>query len=230
MHSFIRQFMLLTAAAALVTSCSRETLTGTGAAKQEHRNFKEFSGLNVSGNYEILGTKGMPEKFVISSNANILPYIETWVKDAVLTVEDKKSVTLHPTVTQNIWFTIPKLESVTLNGSSVFQFPELDADKLTLNLSGSHHLLLTGKASEVDVTISGSSEVDARDLITDSAKVAINGSGTVYVNPSKALKITINGSGKVVYFSQAPKIEQNISGSGEVLSSFGGATKAVNSK
>lgn len=219
--------LLLGACVISLTSCGREDIKGTGELKTEVRNLAEFTGLNVSGNYEILGSTGSPEKFVIGTNENLLPHIDTTVKDGVVIVDDKKSADLHPTVAQKIWFTIPKFASLILNGSSVFQFQDLEGSKIEINLSGSHQLLLTGKAEEVDLTISGSSEVDARNLVTDEAKVVINGSSTVYLNPTKKLDVTINGEGKVVYFSQSPKVEQKINGAGQVISNFGNVAKDV---
>ena len=227
MKKHFKHIMLLTSALLAVTSCSNESITGTGKPKQEVRNFSEFKGINVSGNYEILGSPGKPEKFIISTNENILPYILTSVKKGVLTVESKKSVSLHPTVTQNIWFTVPEFNSLELSGSSIFQFLDLNGDELKITLSGSHHLLLTGKATSIDLTISGSSDVDARKLNVDDAKVVINGSSTVYLNPANNLKVTINGEGKVVYFSEAPKVEQVINGAGQVISNFGKIDKEV---
>lgn len=221
------KILLLTAGLCTLTSCGRETVKGTGDAKQEIRNLEEFTGLNVSGNYQILGSPGSPEKFIISTNANLLPYIETSVKDGNVIVETKKKTDLSPTVTQNIWFTAPKFNNLILNGSSVFQFQDLETDKLTINLSGSHQLLLTGKGDSLELTISGSSDVDARSFVTDDATIVISGSSTVYVNPAKTLKVTINGEGKVVYFSSAPKVEQAINGAGQVISNFGKLDKDV---
>lgn len=219
--------LLLSACMMSLTSCGRQDIKGTGELKPEVRNLAEFTGLNVSGNYEILGSKGSPDKFIIGSNENLLPYIDTSVKDSVVIVDDKKHADLHPTVPQKIWFTIPTFASLVLNGSSIFQFQDLEGSKIDINLSGSHQLLLTGKADELDLTISGSSQVDARNLATDDARIVINGSSTVYVNPAKNLNVTINGEGKVIYFSQSPRIEQKITGAGQVISNFGNAAKDI---
>ena len=223
----ITKMLLLSTAILALTSCGRDNIQGTGEAKVEVRNLAEFTGLNVNGNFEILGAPGSPDKFVISSNANILPYILTDVKDDVVMVNNKKSADLHPTVAQKIWITVPKFNSLTLNGSSIFQFQNLTTDDLTIKLSGSHQILLTGKADSINLTISGSSDIDARNFVTTDATVEINGSSTVYVNPTNSLKVTINGEGKVIYFSPSPKIEQAINGAGQVISNFGKIGKEV---
>lgn len=226
MRHAIKSILLTTILLAL-TSCGHDNVKGTGEAVTEVRNLAEFTGLNVNGNYQILGAPGSPDKFIISSNANILPYIETNVKSDVVIVENKKNATLQPTVPQKIWITVPKFNSLTMNGASVFQFQDLKTDALKIELSGSHQILLTGKADSIDLTISGSSDIDARGFVTDDATVVINGSSTVYLNPTKTLNVTINGEGKVVYFSEAPKVEQTINGAGQVVSNFGKIGKDV---
>jgi len=224
MNTIIKSIVIAAGFLSLV-GCGREEIKGTGDAKQEIRNLAKFTGMNVNGNYQILGSPGSPDKFVISTNANLLPYVETTVKDGIVIVQNAKKKDLVPTVTQNIWFTVPKFNSLILNGSSIFQFQDLKTDKLDINLSGSHQLLLTGTADEIHLNISGSSDVDARSFVTDDADVVINGSSTVYLNPTKHLKVTINGEGKVVYFSQGPQVEQTINGSGQVYSNFGTLNK-----
>ncbi len=212
----------------LLTGCGADEVKGTGAAAKENRNVAEFHGLNVSGSYAILGTIAKPQKLAVGSNANLLPYIETTVKDGVLFVNAKKDAKLTPTVSQNIWFTADTLDSLTLNGSSIFQLLHVTTDKLDVKLAGAHQVLLSGAAKELKIVISGNSDIDAKNLISQHAEIEINGSSTVMVNPTQSLKVTINGNGKVAYFSQAPKVEQTINGSGQVINSFGASTPAKN--
>ena len=220
MQRLIKHSLILILMAAAITACGRKEVQGTGQEKQEVRNVAQFTGINVNGNYKILGSTGSPQKVVIASNANLLPFIETNVSDSVLIVQDQKKMVLHPTLDQRIWFNTTKFNSVTLNGSSVFQFQHLKTDNLDIHLSGAHQLLLTGTAGNLNIVVNGSSDIDARDFVVQNVTVEINGSSTVYINPAKKLKITINGDGQVVYFSQSPQIEQLINGSGKVISNF----------
>jgi len=207
-----------------LTSCSRQQVNGSGASKQETREVSEFTGLNIDGNYSILGTISSPQRFVISTNENLLPFIETNVKDGILTIQNKSSTDLHPTSGQSIWFYVPSFESLTLNGISKFQLTNLDSEKLSITLTGSHRLLLTGKAGDLTINVSGNSTIDARNLAVNNANIELNGAGTVYLNVANTLSVKINGSGKVVYFNQTPKIEKTVNGAGDVISGFGGLT------
>ncbi len=204
-----------------MSGCGREHVTGTGQAKMQVRKVAEFNGVNVSGSYAVIGAMGTPEKVVISTNENLLPYIESNVKDGVLIIENSKKADIEPTVKQDIWFFASSFKSIALNGSSKFQFFDMKSDKLDINLSGSHRLLLTGTATDMHLVVNGDSDVDAKKLLIDNATVEINGSGTVSLAPAKSLNVKINGSGKVTYFTKSPKIEKSVSGAGEVINGFG---------
>tara|TARA_R110000868_G_scaffold210193_2_gene460216 strand:+ start:2009 stop:2695 length:687 start_codon:yes stop_codon:yes gene_type:complete len=225
MTKFLTRLTLGLCLAATLTGCGREKVTGTGTEKQEVRNTAEFTGLNVNGNYAIAGSIASPQKVVIGSNENILPYITSSVSSDVLMIDQKSSVELTPTVEQKIWFFTNEFNSLTLTGASQFQFLGLKTDKLNISLTGSHRLIFTGTAGNLHIVVHGNSDIDAKKLLVENADIEINGDSTVLLNPTKTLKVTINGNGKVVYYNKEPKIEKIINGSGQVISGFGGITK-----
>lgn len=224
----LKSIALLAVTTSFLAGCGGDNIKGTGVAEKENRNVAEFQGLNVSGSYAILGSIAKPQKLAVGSNANLLPYIETTVKDGVLYVSTKKGINAEPTVSQNIWFTADTLSSLTLSGSSIFQLLHINTDKLDVNLSGAHQVLLSGAGKDLKIVISGNSDIDAKNLVVENATIEINGSSTVMVNPTLTLKVTINGNGKVAYYSQSPKIEQTVSGSGKIINSFGSDSKPKN--
>jgi len=189
MNITLKSVALLTVAASLLAGCGSDNIKGTGAAEKENRNVAEFHGLNVSGAYAILGSIAKPQKLAVGTNANLLPYIETTVKDGVLFVTTKKGANTLPTVSQNIWFTADTLSSLTLSGASIFQLLHVNTDKLDVTLSGAHQVLLSGAGKELKIIISGNSDIDAKNLIVENATIEINGSSTVMVNPTQTLKI-----------------------------------------
>lgn len=217
MKSFLRLTVtaVIISTAFLLTACNKENITGTGQIKQETRTLEEFSGINVNGSYNLTGTQGDPQSFSIASNENLLPYITTLVDDNVLNIESKKNVELHPLGQQTVDFKVSKFNSFTANGSSNLKFLNLIADNLSMVLSGSHHIEVSGQAPLLDIVINGNADIDARAFKVDAAKIEINGAGTVYVNATKTLEVAINGHGKIIYFG-TPEIKQTTSGSGEI--------------
>lgn len=226
MPKFIKFAPLILAVclSSLMTGCGRESIQGKGEAKQEHREIKTFSAVDINGNFDIVGTIGQPDELVISSNPNILPYIKSSVDNDTLAIKSDDSVNLQPTVTQGIWFTTNEFLSLHLSGNTQFQLANLNGDKLECDLKGSHKVFLKGKLTSLKIVTSGSTNINAQDLQVTDADIEINGSGVIAINVSNSLKVKINGDGKVIYNGQ-PKVQQTINGSGQVSSAFGGLEK-----
>ncbi len=226
MHNFFKLAPTILAVClfSLMTGCGHETIKGEGAAKQEQREIKAFSGIEIDGNYAILGTIGKPDELVISSNPNILPHIKSSVDSGILIIKNDDSVNLKPSVAQKIWFTTEEFQSLRLSGNSQFQI-ELNSNKLDCEFKGSHKALLKGKLASLKIVSNGSADINAQGLQVKNAEVEINGSGLVTLSVTDNLKVKINGDGKVIYYSGQPKVEQSISGSGQVRSAFGALEK-----
>jgi hypothetical protein len=70
-------------------------------------------------------------------------------------------------------------------------------------------------APQQDITISGSGNVHAFDMLTHLTSVTISGSGTCEVTADSVLNVNISGSGDV-YFKGYPTLNSSISGSGTI--------------
>jgi hypothetical protein len=205
----------------LLTACGRESIKGEGEPKQEHREVQAFSGLEIDGDYTIIGKIGKPQEFVIASNPNILPHIKSSVDSDILTIKNDDNVNLQPTIAQHVWFTTEQFHTLRLNGNSRFQLTGLNSENLDCVFSGSQKVLLRGKAATLKVVSNGTSNIDARSLQVKDADIEINGSGIVSLMVSDHLKVNINGDGQVIYYNGKPKVDQTIHGAGQVKSAFG---------
>ncbi|MBA3662299.1 MAG: DUF2807 domain-containing protein [Gammaproteobacteria bacterium] len=205
----------------LLTGCERKYIKGEGTATQESRKITNFSTIEADGEYHIKGTIGTPEELVISSNPNLIPYIKSSVDNKILTIHVDDSVKLLPSVQQNIWFTTDQLHTLNLKGNSQFEMYDLNDKQLNCTFKGTHIVMLKGIITNLKIVINGNANVNAQGLQVRDAEIEINGSGLVGVDISNNLKVKINGDGKVLYYNHQPKVEQTISGSGEVSNAFG---------
>lgn len=201
----------------VLSGCSNsESVKGEGGEQQEARSVSSFNSIVVDGQYQIVAEVGSPQSLSISSNGNILPYIQTTVRNKVLHVDNKSAIELRPTVPQKINLKTPEFDAVTLAGESTLTLSNLKSDKLDVALAGAHQLQLTGKAETVKITVDGTSNIDAKALTANNIDITINGTGNVTVNPTKTLNVVINGSGKVIYLGKSATVKQTIRGSGIV--------------
>jgi len=110
----------------------------------------------------------------------------------------------------------PSATRFSMSGSGKLAIVNYRQARLDLDLSGDSDVSGAGQAKAVDVRISGSANADLGGLKAEAAKVEIEGSGGAIVAPTDAAKIDISGSGDVTLLTDPPKLESNITGSGNV--------------
>lgn len=135
----------------------------------------------------------------------------------ITTLSGVKSTTLTFASTEACTFNGLSSESMTIKGSGAgkLTFNGFVGKKFTATMSSSGDVFVGGNADEVDVTSTGSSNIDAINLPVKKAKVVNNGSGAISVSAESSLDATITASGKVVY-AGTPKIKIQNTGTGQL--------------
>lgn len=219
----------------LFTACDPTAIKGEGDILTETRDVKDFTGVDISVEGEVHILQGQAFKVEVKAEESILPYLETVVENGSLHVYFSHNVRNVDGLEVEI--TMPQLKTVqvsgsadvhthgtfaggTLNvglsGSSNTTLSDLDYQYIATNVSGSGHVLLNGKALELDANVSGSGGVDALQCPVKNAEVHVSGSGTVKVKVSDKLIAHVSGSGSIRYEGD-PTVEKHISGSGSVV-------------
>lgn len=109
-------------------------------------------------------------------------------------------------------------ESVNIkgNGAGRLTFNGYAGKSVTANLTSSGDVVFAGKADDVTVTTTGSSNFNAIGMAVSKAKAVNNGSGEVSVAPASSLDANITSSGSIVY-SGTPKIKIENTGTGQLV-------------
>ncbi|MEM6829711.1 MAG: head GIN domain-containing protein [Bacteroidota bacterium] len=117
----------------------------------------------------------------------------------------------------DIYITMKEIERVSLSGSGNIKGKStLNTEDLDLTISGSGEMDLDVSSDEVEMRISGSGDIELRGN-AEEASARISGSGKVKAEDLKVktFEASISGSGSC-YVTALEEIEANISGSGNV--------------
>lgn len=76
--------------------------------------------------------------------------------------------------------------------------------------------MLSGAATDVALTVSGSGEIDAAALAAERAVVRVEGSGEAAVAASASLDAKVSGSGDITYHGTPAQLVTAVAGSGEI--------------
>lgn len=226
--------------AAIMTSCSilPDCIDGNGIVRSEVRTASQITAIANETSFDIVFVKGNETSLVVEAESNILPYIETEIKDNALNVSTVRGgwclrYTSRPVIT----VTAPFISELVNAGSGDIIAGDLEAGNVRVIDSGSGDIT-TGSVgcTEASFIVSGSGNISSDAIDASSFRAVISGSGTLTIKgvttisniivsgsgslfgrelESSESQITISGSGSV-YLTVLEYLEAVLSGSGNI--------------
>jgi hypothetical protein len=214
------------------------SVAAINASAQQSREVSGFNAVASAGPFNVHIKLDGTESVKVDADANIINEIETVVENGTLKIKFKdhenwRHNNIHKA---EIYVTAKSLNSLVNSGSGSMNVDgmistnnfkvvlsgsgsistSVKSDGLQATISGSGSIKLNGRTSDADIVITGSGEIEGRGLKTESAKVMITGSGSVYLAAEKSITAHITGSGNVNYTGNASVVNTRYTGSGRV--------------
>ena len=215
-----------------------EVVKGNGVAKTETREASGYSSLSCGGPIKVDIVYGTSNTIQIEGDENILPYIETYVKDDELTIKVKDRKSVNPKVPLKVHVSMTTINGLAQSGSGVIsgngnfsgggttaiavsgsgtvnlKFSMLNS--AAISMSGSGSVKLEGEiTNDLEVSQSGSGDINCEHAQTTNVNAKISGSGSLRINASKFIDAHISGSGHI-YYTGSASVNSKIAGSGKV--------------
>ena len=213
-----------------------KTVVGSGHSSSVKRELAAFHEIAISLPGKVELVQGNTEGIAIEADDNLLPLIETVVKNGELTVRSAKGinlsgntsikVTVYARTVDNLSLSSsasltaarlvsPKLVS-SIAGSGLIMIKDLQIDALSVSIAGSGRFEALGTTKAMDVDIAGSGNVSVSKLSAEDVNVSIAGSGDATLWVRKSLTVSIAGSGSVRYYGEGTLRDSSTVGSGHV--------------
>lgn len=206
--------LFLGLAASLLGACDIVGIRGNGNVITETRAITDFDEIDASGGLRIQWRSGSPS-LQISTDENLLPFIETRVDGHILKLHKRTHENLRPTHHISVVITSPHLNGGSLSGAVDLNAAGLSGPKFYIRASGASDITLDGVVDELLVDLTGASDLRAQGLQTKSAEMSTTGAAGAKVSVSETLRVDITGAGDVTYYGN-PKIEKHITGAGSI--------------
>jgi len=207
-------------------------------ANAQERTVKEFSGISVSNAFDVYLTQGNEEKVVVSANdEKYLQYITVEVRNGVLHIgwdDKKKNIRSNKKLKAYISFKkINRLDasgacdvnivgslnadelSIDLSGASDLE-GKITAKNLKVEMSGSSDMKLTGDAGDLKMKLSGACSFKGFDFAVNNCDVRASGASDVKITVNKELSADISGASDVSYKGSASVRDVKASGASSV--------------
>ncbi|MBI4864852.1 MAG: DUF2807 domain-containing protein [Candidatus Riflebacteria bacterium] len=170
--------------------------------------------IEAGGAYDITVTCKKEQSFEISGDDNVLPLIQTEVKDGRLSIQSKES--MSPSRSIKISIDVADVRRLTLSGASKVSISGVKNDSLAVSASGAVELTASGETKTLTLDLSGTGRIGVGDLHAQTARVTTSGAGSVDVYATESLSVQISGVGSVTYSGNPKNIQKNISGIGSL--------------
>jgi hypothetical protein len=200
-----------------LTSCFHG-VRGSGVRKTEKRDLPAFTSIETSGAFEVKVDCQKPASFEIEADDNLLPLVQTEVRDGVLRVTTTKSYRSNGGIVLRV--SVPDLARIKSTGAGKFDISNLKNDQFEIQSTGAATVVASGQSKSLTINSTGAGKIDAHDLRASDATVKVTGAAGVDVYATDALDVTVSGAGRVTY-SGNPKVSKKVSGAGQVVKKEG---------
>jgi hypothetical protein len=205
--------VLLAGCVVVVTGCHLPGIRGNGHIKTEERSIAAFANLDVGGAFEIEWQNGSPG-LRITTDENLLPYIEGNVSDDTLHLRTREHV--WPTHGIKVVISSPTRAGGRIRGAVKLTASQLSGPTFALEAKGASEVTLDGSIDRLLVDMTGASQLAADALKAKTAEISTTGAGDAEVAVSDTLKVVITGAGKVTYSGNPATIKKQITGAGSI--------------
>lgn len=210
-------------------------IEGSGKQADEVRALAGFHALRLSGPIDVRLKSAERERVSVRTDDNLLPLIETRVRDGTLEIGLQRDAAFHTRNGIVVTVEFQVLDAIAASGSgdvhadrirtrefntaiagsNDIAIDALEAEILAVSISGSGDFRAGGHATTQGFSIAGSGDVNAAELEGARVAVKIAGSGDAKVYATESLAVSIAGSGDVRYRG-TPQLAKSIAGSGVV--------------
>jgi hypothetical protein len=212
-----------------------DEVNGSGTIEMETRQVGDFDEIILAGEGLVVVTVGPETSLSVTTDDNLLGYIETTVQGGVLEIATEQGIDIDPTESVRYEVSTPAVEKLMLTGAGDFELAAVTADRFAVVLSGAGDVRvgeLTATDLQVDITGAGSVEVagevtsqtvnlpgagsyEAAELKSSQAAVSTSGVGSATVWVTDELDARVTGVGSIDYYG-SPSVSSSVTGIGSI--------------
>lgn len=189
-----------------------------GPTITETLSVEAFDAIDVEGGVRLEITIGEPLAVVVRGAEKSVRRVDTRVSGDTLHIKTRAKdwVISNDGARLTFQITVPKLESLRLEGGNDVNVAGFAGGETRIRASGAVNLNADGHVEKLEMRMSGAGHADLSRLVADAAKVTVDGVGNVIVNPRESLDATMNGVGAIFYTGSPRHVSTRMNGLGTI--------------
>lgn len=191
----------------------RADVKGSGKREVQKREIGPFTSISTEGHFNLEIVCGKDLSVEVEGDDNILPLVNSEVRNNVLRLVSTKSYSADEPVTFRI--SVPNLEAISADGAGKVQITGVNNDKIQIASNGASAITVSGTTKMVGVDTNGASKIDTHNLRSAHAIVDTKGASKVDLGVCDRLDVNVSGVSHVTYRGD-PVVNKTIHGPGKV--------------
>ncbi|MBN1158024.1 MAG: DUF2807 domain-containing protein [Bacteroidales bacterium] len=211
-----------------------DSITGDGNVVQEIRNLSDFNGIKVSSGIDVYLTQGQNTEVIVEADQNLHEWIITEVSNSVLHINSEKNIRMAES--KVVYVTCPVIQSIDISsagditGENLIRTEqmnidmssagdlrlELEAGEIAIDISSAGNAYLKGTVKNLYADLSSAGDLDAYDLVAESADVSVSSAGNANVHITGEAKFRSSSAGDINYMGDPKIIEMHSSSAGSI--------------
>ena len=196
------------------SSSSPNVVQGSGVAATQARELAGFSSVDLAGSNNVTVNVGEKQSVLVRGDDNLIHLITAQVQAGTLVIGNTGNFAAKSPMSVKI--TVPSLERLTLSGSGTLRADSVQARRLTVTLSGSGVVRVSGTVTRLDVSLDGSGDVQLGQLLARDVRAVLTTSGRIVVTATNSLDAAVRGSGAIVYGGNPAHVTTRVTGNGAI--------------
>jgi hypothetical protein len=216
-----------------------DAVVGSQVLITESWEVTDFNRVTLEGFGEVRISQGESESLSVTTDDNIMPFIEVDVRGNTLVLgftRDGRNRTFNPSDSILFEMVVTDLNRIDITGAGDLHVQDLDVEMLHLELTGAGQLninsltadelvvrqsgagstIVSGEVRGQEVSITGAGNYHAPDLKSETALIEITGIGSATVWATETLDVEIASIGTVIYYGD-PRVISSIAGLGNLV-------------
>ncbi len=185
-------------ACAATNSWGGNEIVGNGKIVTKSTTAANFDNVTVGGLFDVTINPGTAGNVIVTTDENILPYINVTTANNGLNVGIQSGVSLSPSQNNKVTITAQTLHNMSFGGKTIFHAANLNSDHLNLNMGGKSVGYLQGDIKNLQLSLGGNSELHVTVANDDTINLTMGGKGDVSLAGTvKSLTITTGGKATI---------------------------------
>jgi hypothetical protein len=189
--------------------------TGSGVAATQTRSLPPFTGVDLTGDNNVVVAVGTRRSVMVHADNNLLGRVTTRVRSGRLEVGTTPG-NLSAKSQMYVAVSVPSLDRIRLRGNGNIAVTGVNGRGLTVTLPGNGNIQAAGTVTKLVVTISGAGTAELRQLIARDARAALSGDGSITLTATRALTASVSGSGTILYGGAPSRVSRRVTGTGTI--------------